>query len=86
MTEIRPFWIRNPGPSASGTGSQYDPLLQGSLRTCELYQLIKITIIRQFQRIEIHFTLLRTINQTAIPPTEFIQSKHMQSNQICHDS
>ena len=65
---------------------QYDRLLQECLRTCELYQLRKITIIGQLQSLKIHFTLLRTINRTAIPPTEFIQSKHMQSNQICHDS
>ena len=84
VVELSHRWIRNPGPNASGAGSQYDQFLQGCLRTCERYQLRKITIIRQFQRIEIHFTLLRTINQTAIPPTEFIQSKHMQSNQIRH--
>jgi hypothetical protein len=83
---IRPFWIRNPGPNASGAGSLYDQLLQGFLRTCELYQLRKITVIGQLQNLEIDFTLFRTINQTAIPPAEFIQVKHMQSNQIRHDS
>jgi len=82
MSKIRPFWIRNLGPSASGAGSQYDQLLQGCLRTCELYQLRKITVIGQLQNLEIDFTLFRTINQTAIPPAEFIQVKHMQSGII----